>query len=805
MAETGALLLSFLVTAWLHAVVLLGVAWVLERLGLVRGLAAREWLWRCALLLPLASAAVALSAGRGAWRVDPGAAPAVREVVVEGPRMSVAAPVPARDDPMPAEVRATQTPAIRRAFEPGMPGGLQPLLDGARAITLDPRWPGAVAFAWLALALGAAGVALLRLRRFRARLARLPPPDDIALRRQALWIARRAGLAPLALAQDPTIGSPVAVAPDTIGLPTWASRSLDTRQRAAMLAHEVAHLLRRDPQWRLAQRALTGLLPTPLGRLALRRLDQLAELQCDAWAVQATGDARALAECLALCLEHGRAATVPEFAVPMAAAESPLVDRVRRLIEEQTMPMQSLGALRRIAIVAVLAGATAAVPHIVFGAPPEPAAPPQPPAAPPAAPQAPGASAQPATPPSPPAPPAAPAPPMPPAGLIGSVSDVDLLFFGRTLTVDLHGAGYALKAKAKGQFSFNAAEDDIATLDGSLEIEEQVEGVTRTARFEEGDGRIERHFEVDGEPSTDAQANRAWLARAIPAFLRATGHDAEARVGRLVARGGADAVLGEVDHLRSSYVRATYLAALAEQATLDLAQQDRYLAQVAPIDSDYERRRALEGLLEHESLDAARQRGVHAIAAKFDSDYERRVLLESALPALREAPQEAASWIDGLEGIESSYEHRVALESLVDAVELDATAVERLLRSAARIDSDYERRVILAHAAPQVARARVAASAYAQATSTMDSDYETREALVAMIRAMEPSSDNCRALIAAVAGVDSSYEASLVLTELAARMPNDAALIEAYRAAARRLGSQDRSEAEEALDRFFET
>lgn len=800
MADSGAMLLSFLVTAWLHACVLLGAAWVLERLRVVRGLAAREWLWRCALLLPLATAGMALATSRAAWRVD----------------MAAAAPARAEADaaavPMRALPEATTAPGTLRAphaasapvAEPATPvpraaaDGIHVAMAKLGALLADARWPATVAFAWTGFAMTGALLALRRLRRFRARLAALPPPADAGLRRQALWMARRAGIAPLALAEDAAIDSPVAVAPRTIGLPAWASSALDRRQRAAMLAHEVAHLLRRDPQWRLALRAVAGLLPTPLAALALRRLDQLAELQCDAWAVHATGDGRALAECLAVCLEHGRAAAVPEFAVPMAAAESPLVDRVRRLIEEQTMPMQSLGALRRIAIVAVLAGVTAAVPHVVFGAPPEPPAAPQPPGAP----QPPAGAPTLATPPAPPAPPA---PPVPPAGLVGSVSELDLLFFGRTLKVDLHGDGYALAATGKGKFSFTAAEDDVATLDGSLEIEEQVDGITRSARFEKGDGRIERRFEVDGEPSTDAAANRAWLARAIPSLLRATGIDAEVRVRRLIARGGVDAVLDEVDRIAMDSVRSTYLRELTEAGTLDAGRQDRYLAQAAAIDSDYEQRQALEALLEREVVDAGQLRGVHAIAATFESDYERRVLLEAALPALRKTPRVARSWIDALDGMESSYEHRVALESLVEDVDLDAAGVERLLASAARIDSDYERRVILAAAAPQVARTAVSASAFARATSTMDSDYETREALVALVRAMQPDSGNCRAVIDALAGVDSSYEASLVLTELAARMPKDAALIEAYRAAARRLGGHERSEAEQALDRFYET
>jgi hypothetical protein len=74
-----------------------------------------------------------------------------------------------------------------------------------------------------------------------------------------------------------------------------------------------------------------------------------------------------------------------------------------------------------------------------------------------------------------------------------------------------------------------------------------------------------------------------------------------------------------------------------------------------------------------------------------------------------------------------------------------------------------------------------------------------------LIEAMQSTTPNCLAVLDTLEQIDSDHEALQVLTGLAQRMPNDAALIERYRAAARTLGSYERSEAEQTLDRFFES
>src|SRR5690606_15054476 len=132
-------------------------------------------------------------------------------------------------------------------------------------------------------------------------------------------LARGFGLAPPPLRCHAAISSPMALPGGAVLLPAWATAMPDAQQRA-LLAHEIAHLHRRDPAWRLLQRlALLPLSFHPLAHHAVRRLESLAEDACDAHAVQRLGSGRPLAECLAACLTHaGARAAHPALAVAMA-------------------------------------------------------------------------------------------------------------------------------------------------------------------------------------------------------------------------------------------------------------------------------------------------------------------------------------------------------------------------------------------------------------------------------------------------------------------------------------------------------
>jgi hypothetical protein len=157
-------------------------------------------------------------------------------------------------------------------------------------------------------------------------------------------------------------------------VPPRALFQLDDEQQDALLAHELAHLARRDPLWL----PLTSLVPNflffqPLNWLARRRLRELSELLCDEWAVAHTGRPLSLAGCLAEVAgwsigasgASGGGRKAGRLPVPgMAGRPSQLARRIRRLLDGPQLEVQAGWAGPRrepVALPAVVAAVLAAV------------------------------------------------------------------------------------------------------------------------------------------------------------------------------------------------------------------------------------------------------------------------------------------------------------------------------------------------------------------------------------------------------------------------------------------------------------
>jgi hypothetical protein len=162
-----------------------------------------------------------------------------------------------------------------------------------------------------------------------------------------------------------------------ICVPPRALFQLSDEQQDALLAHELAHLVRRDSAWlMITQLMVTLFFFQPFNWLARRCLRELSELVCDQWAVAQTGRPLSLAGCLAevaaWSIGPRRHAHLP---VPgMADRPSQLAYRIRRLLDgtplEGRSPVRrdilclAVGVLAVVALVApgISAGSTAATP-----------------------------------------------------------------------------------------------------------------------------------------------------------------------------------------------------------------------------------------------------------------------------------------------------------------------------------------------------------------------------------------------------------------------------------------------------------
>lgn len=764
----------------LHATLLLSAVWIVERLGALKHPGWAEFAWRVALFGAFASVGFEMASDRGAARApSTSAQSAVEASALESspsPTLATASIARSAND-----VRANassvsvaprsrpQSPSVAASDARTETSGASLPAMFARPWELDARavltalalwFSGALVFALLTLRQAFA------LRRLRRRIGRHGEAPSEAVAASVARLSAQMGVPAPAAYVVPDLAGPLVLSGvfgrGAILLPRWVD-GLDETQRVALLAHELAHLQRRDPMWRPLQRlALVPLFFHPLAWRAVGRLEALAETLCDRVAVERSGSARALAECLAECLarqseSHRSRSHPPMWAVAMAERSDGIVARVRHLLEAPSMSLSSIPKPVRWGAVALALLALVALPSMWI-----------------------------------------------------VVRDRDrslqVTYTGGgtsyRMTSDLPVAGDRYRIDVRGDVDFNANETDVVRLGpgASIEIEQKRGAAVRAIRIVGESGRIARHYRVgDVARPLDAEG-RAWLAKAIPDLYRLTGLDAERRAKRLLAEGGAARLLAEIDAIANDGVRAEYLGRLFAQATLEEAQFERALAAIEAMESDFEKRRALGIALERDLLTPTYQTRLLTIAAGFDSDFDRAEWLSQAAPHFEIGEAERPQWTKTLSAFESDFERRRTLERMIEAGRPRPIATAIALQSARAMSSDFERRSLLEKAADS--GIAVSDADYLQVVDAMESDFEQCEALLALIRSGIPSRERSEAILRSARAIESEFERSQVLDALAANMPNDAALIRAYRDLTRDMSDEARGAAERALDRF---
>jgi hypothetical protein len=338
------LLLAWLATYLLHSTLLLGAAWGASRLLRGRALGAEEALWKAALVGGLLTAAVQVAvAGFGAAPAGEVLAAVSGPVPVEAPGGLEAAVPPTALPPLAPAQRFEATGIVSAASR--IRPAADPRLSTLAAVL--PGWQRLLLAGWL---LGAGALAarlalswILLRARLRGRREVTGGPVRHLLDRLLSPAGAPAGAGGregrgrrVRLTGSPALPVPVAlgVGEREICLPRRALTDLGERRQRGLLAHELAHLERRDPAWLLASRAIECLaFLQPLNRLARGRLQEISELRCDEWAVAATGDRLGLARCLTevagWLVDDPAALPVPG----MARSRKRLSERVKRILE----------------------------------------------------------------------------------------------------------------------------------------------------------------------------------------------------------------------------------------------------------------------------------------------------------------------------------------------------------------------------------------------------------------------------------------------------------------------------------------
>jgi len=693
-----------------------------------------------------------------------------------------------------------------------------------------PRSPGSTAgFLWALIA----SVLLIKLGRDYVRAARAfghREPLDREHRAHALLKelcrAAEVGLVPR-LTVSRTLNSPVSLIGNEICVPEWALRDLDREQLRGLLAHELAHQTRSDPiVFALLQILERVFFFQPLFRLAHARLRILAELAADDWAASHTRNGHAIASTLYACVARSLDRQ-PSFGIAIVTERSVLRHRVQRLLASDGVELRSMGRIATAALVCMTIALALALPTLRT-AQAQGATPPSPPSVPaatsaPSAPSAPApaAATRPATAPaaaastplaptpapasvpaiatrpSGPAAPSAPSPPSPPTGPSVSHLSID----DDSGNFQEVSGGTEIKVKWHGDFTLNDDESDIVAMTHAaiLEIETTRKGETHRIEFAEHRGDIERTYYREGKEQPLDDAGRAWLADTLKTLLRTSGVHAEERVTRLLDKGGAKAVLDEMDHVTGSYVTRVYTELLVADTDLTDAEIRRLCDQHGRIEGDYDLRTALSAVLTEEQVSPQTMPDVLAVAKKIESSYDRRVLLEEVAQQPLTAPLLQA-YREIASGIGGDYDLRLAVVAALDNSAVDGDGAAALVDLAARtLHADYDLSQVV-QSTPQLNASGTATAAAIRAIGSIKSSYDQRVSLVHVVDQGKLDEPLWLALIATAAKIDSDYDRAEALSSIAAAMPLDDTTKAAYRKAADAIGSEyDRSRAHDAL------
>jgi Zn-dependent protease with chaperone function len=345
LVHSANLLFEWLVTYAIHSTLLIGGLQLLTATPFGRrAFGNGSWLWRFALVGGLITASLqslrSASPLTGTLRLD-------------------------EDTPARTMVRVE----VQREA-PGMATGFGGSRTVRSSIDISPAWPLAVLAAWFVIAGGLLCWFVIARNRFLRSIGPRHSGDHTLAGNALRYLLREGGLRRhVHLTISDRLTSPIALGSDEICLPARALAELDPIRMEGMLAHELAHLVRRDSTWLTAARVIEAIFFfQPLNVIARRRMQESAEFASDAWASTRTARPLDLAHCLARVAEWTIAS--PRLPVPaMAERRGPvLVRRVERLTRGQVIPEQAPSRGTRLAAVVALAGLVLLAPKVAVGA-----------------------------------------------------------------------------------------------------------------------------------------------------------------------------------------------------------------------------------------------------------------------------------------------------------------------------------------------------------------------------------------------------------------------------------------------------
>jgi beta-lactamase regulating signal transducer with metallopeptidase domain len=393
--------------------------------------------------------------------------------------------------------------------------------------------------------------------------------------------------------------------------------------------------------------------------------------------------------------------------------------------------------------------------------------------------------------------------------------------------------GEKLEVSYSGTFEFSDDDTDVRQISpgGYIKVSDGAWLGRHSVEIRERGGSLERRYFVNLSERPFEPDGHKWLQDHLPKFVRNTGIGAPARVARFLKSGGATAVMGEIGHIDSSYVKGIYFKELFKQATLtpeqyrqamtqagremksdyelatllisaaerlpsDDASRDAYFAAAAGISSDYELRRVYSTMLKKGPVSTQTLTGILEHSSTIDSDYELSELLRQIVQQQSLDDKNRAAFFRDVASIGSDYERHRVLSAVMERSTDGATA-EAALVQAAHMGSDNEAGTFLLEVLKRTS-IEGARAPFFNVVAQVNSGYERGRVLMAVVKKPETSNETIREVLRAAKGM-SGYELSQVLIAVAGSRAITGDVRDAYLDAADKLSGYEQGQVMTAL------
>lgn len=585
------------------------------------------------------------------------------------------------------------------------------------------------------------------------------------------------------LSRSGAIKSPVCLPRREICLPDWAFDDMPKSEFKSLLAHELGHMVRRDPIMLMALQILSRtFFFQPMFIIARKRLTDIAELAADEWAAKQAADSRSVANALFTCATKIHETRQIQWGLAMAGNKSILKQRVERLIDAQSVPFKTAGTFAKTALGVGVIGLSLGLPSIEFAgamsaegsmgrdleiiATDFRVAP------------APNVAANVGNP-----------TPAPFVSVLNSTTTTiaplaithphpNQEFYGRDNdggNVSWSKDGERTSLKWEGDFRLNDDETSFIPEDEDslLRLKTKIDGVRRSIKFEVENGKRVHTYAVNGKEQELDAGGRKWLKASVKRLIK-SGFAAEQRVARILKKSKVKGVLKETVRFENDFVKRIYLSELMDQTKLKDKEINQVIDIIAKFDSDFEKRLTLSFMLEEENVSDKVLPKILKVAKGLDSDFEKRLLVTQYVSEMKLTKKTTDLVIDIADTIDSDFELRLLLTSALHDTKLSDKNVQRILDLAIKnIDSDFEKRLLLTSLADEYDRSDAVVAKTLKAAETIDSNFERRLLLSTIISQTTLNEKNWLTAIAIADSIDSDFEKGRVLMHFRSEIPKD--------------------------------